>query len=116
MNAIDLKGHTAIVTGGARGIGLTIAERLLDSGARCVLWDSDAATLTSAAAALRARGDVQTAVVDVTRAEQVDEVARAVDNFGGADALVNNAGITGGNKKSWEMSPEEWRHVLDVDL
>ena len=56
MNAIDLAGRGAVVTGGAQGIGYAIAERLLASGARVSLWDRDAALLESAAGAL-ANGD-----------------------------------------------------------
>ena len=54
MNAIDLKNRTAIVTGGARGIGFAIARRLLASDATVVLWDVDAAALDQAGAALQA--------------------------------------------------------------
>ena len=52
MNAIDLKGRSAIVTGGAQGIGLAIARRLLGSGAAVALWDRDAALLAETARAL----------------------------------------------------------------
>jgi 3-oxoacyl-[acyl-carrier protein] reductase len=117
MNAIDLRDQTAIVTGGARGIGLAIAERLLASGARVSLWDLDAAALESAGAHLSGRGEVHTAIVDVTRFEQVEAAAAATqERFGSLHALVNNAGIAGANKPSWELTVEEWRQVLDIDL
>ena len=55
MNKIDLQGRNAVVTGGARGIGLAIAQRLLVSGAQCSLWDLDAEALRAAAKALRGK-------------------------------------------------------------
>ena len=117
MNRIDLAGRAAVVTGGARGIGLAIAARLLESGARVALWDRDAATLKEGAASLKAGDQVATAVVDVTNEASIGaatEAARA--RFGKIDILVNNAGITGGNAKSWDLAPADWRQVLDVNL
>ena len=117
MNVIDLKNRTAIVTGGARGIGYSIAQRLLGSGAAVALWDMDAAALEKAAAALKSSGRVFTAAVDVT-----DEasIARATDTLigdsGKIDILVNNAGITGGNAPTWELKPDVWRRVVEVNL
>jgi 3-oxoacyl-[acyl-carrier protein] reductase len=117
MNAIDLHDQSAIVTGGARGIGLAIAERLLASGARVGLWDRDPDALGRARAHLGRRGEVWTWVVEVTDFEQIEAAtASAQERFGGLHILVNNAGITGGNKPSWELSVEEWRQVIDVDL
>jgi 2-dehydro-3-deoxy-L-rhamnonate dehydrogenase (NAD+) len=117
MNVIDLKNRTAIVTGGARGIGFAVATRMLASGAAVALWDVDAAALDKAAAALKGGGRVYTAAVDVT-----DEasIARARDalirDAGKIDILVNNAGITGGNAPTWELAPVVWRRVVEVNL
>lgn len=117
MNQIDLKGRAAIVTGGARGIGFAIAQRLLDSGASVSLWDMDAAALASAAKELSARGKVHTHRLDLTNSAEVDAAAKATHaHIGRLDILVNNAGIAGVNKKLWELTPEEWRVVVDVDL
>jgi 2-dehydro-3-deoxy-L-rhamnonate dehydrogenase (NAD+) len=123
MNAIDLKNRTAIVTGGARGIGFAIAQRMLASGATVVLWDIDAAAVDKAGAALQGQGNnngsgrVHAAVVDVTDAAAI---ARAVvadlREVGKIDILVNNAGITGGNAPLWELAPEVWRRVVEVNL
>ena len=117
MNAIDLQNRTAIVTGGARGIGFAIAQRFLASGAAVALWDVDAAALDKAAAALKSGGRVYAAAVDVTDAASI---ARAVDALlratGKIDILVNNAGITGGNAPLWELSPDIWRRVIEVNL
>src|SRR5580704_11622210 len=117
MNAIDLNNRTAIVTGGARGIGFAAAQKMLVSGASVALWDIDADALAEAAAALKGGGRVHAAIVDVT-----DEasIAKAVDALireaGKTDILVNNAGITGGNAPLWELTPEVWRQVIDVNL
>ncbi|HTB63445.1 MAG TPA: SDR family NAD(P)-dependent oxidoreductase [Opitutales bacterium] len=117
MNRIDLQGRNAIVTGGAKGIGYAIAERLLASGARCSVWDVDAARLKTAAKKLAAPGRVQTVVVDITDAQAVADAARAVKRkFGAVDILVNNAGIAGVSKKLWECSLEEWRTVVELNL
>jgi 2-dehydro-3-deoxy-L-rhamnonate dehydrogenase (NAD+) len=117
MNKIDLQGKNAIITGGARGIGLAIAQRLLASGAACSLWDRDFEALGIAAKALAGPGTVHTAAVDVTQADSVRAAADATFNaFGRVHILVNNAGITGGNKKTWEFAPEEWQQVLQVNL
>ena len=115
MNQIDLQGRAAIVTGGARGVGLAIAERLLASGAKVSLWDVDAAALQSAAAVLP--GTVHTVSVDLADCAAVHAAAEAAAGaFGKLDILVNNAGITGGNAKTWDVHPEDWRRVLDVNL
>jgi len=117
MNRLDLDGRIAIVTGGARGIGYAAAERMLRSGAAVSLWDVDAAALEDAAGRLAGLGSVATAVVELTDAESVSAgTAATLKRFGGIDILVNNAGITGGNAATWELSPEVWRRVIDVNL
>jgi NAD(P)-dependent dehydrogenase (short-subunit alcohol dehydrogenase family) len=117
MNQIDLKGTSAVVTGGARGIGFAIAQRLLASGAQCSLWDIDAQALQAAAQQCQAAGEVHTATVELTDAASIQAaVAATLSRRGAIDILVNNAGIAGVTKKAWEMTPEEWRQVIDVDL
>jgi 3-oxoacyl-[acyl-carrier protein] reductase len=117
MNQIDLQNRVAIVTGGARGIGFAIAQRLLASGASVTLWDRDAAALRDAAGQLGDAARIHTVALDLTDALAVEQAAKATnERFGRIDILVNNAGIAGVNKKVWEMTPEEWRVVVDVDL
>jgi len=120
MNAIDLKNRTAIVTGGARGIGFAVAKRMLASGATVVLWDVDAAALDKAGAALQGQGNgngVHADVVDVTDAAAIARAMAAdLRERGKIDILVNNAGITGGNAPLWELAPEVWRRVVEVNL
>ena len=117
MNQIDLDNRNAIITGGARGIGRAIAERLLASGARVSLWDVDAAALAQASAEMGTPGRVHTATVNLADLDSVQAAAEAtVEAFGKLDILVNNAGITGGNAKTWEIDPADWRRVMDVNL
>ncbi len=117
MNQIDLKGRQAIITGGARGIGLAIAGRLLRSGAAVRLWDIDAGQLAEAARALTPLGEVRTDIVELTDdAAVAAATARAQAADGRIDILVNNAGITGGNAPTWELDPGVWRRVVEVNL
>ncbi len=113
MNAIDLKGRVAVVTGGAQGIGYAIAERMLKSGAEVVLWDIDQARLETAQRSLASLGSCRTALVELTDDEAVAEATRAA---GRIDILVNNAGITGGNATTWQLDPAVWRRVIEVNL
>jgi 2-dehydro-3-deoxy-L-rhamnonate dehydrogenase (NAD+) len=117
MIQYDFKGRTAIITGGARGIGYAAAERLLKSGAAVSLWDIDADKLKEAQAALAAHGRTVTAVVELTDENSVAAATAATLNaLGQIDILVNNAGITGGNAKLWELEPDVWRRVIDINL
>jgi 2-dehydro-3-deoxy-L-rhamnonate dehydrogenase (NAD+) len=117
MNQIDLQGKTAAITGGARGIGLAVARRMIASGANCSLWDNDAAALDLAAKQLNAGTRVQVLTVDVTNEARVNAATEEVRaRFGGIDILVNNAGIAGVSKKLWECSTAEWRAVMELDL
>jgi NAD(P)-dependent dehydrogenase (short-subunit alcohol dehydrogenase family) len=117
VNQLDLAGRTAIVTGGAQGLGYAISERLLKSGARVVLWDIDADQLALATASLKALGVVRGAVVELTDDAAVAQATRQVmATEGRIDIAINNAGITGGNAPTWQLAPEVWRRVLEVNL
>ncbi len=117
MNAIDLKGRVAVITGGAQGIGLAVAQRVLASGGTAVLWDVDAPRLAEAQAALAALGAVSSDVVQLTdEAAVANATAAVLQRHGRIDILVNNAGITGGNAPTWELDPAVWRQVLEVNL
>ena len=117
MNQLDLKGRVAVITGGAQGIGYATAERMLQSGAGVVLWDIDAPLLAQAREALSALGRVATTQVELTEEDSVAAAtAQALAEFGRIDILVNNAGITGGNAPTWELAPEVWRRVIEVNL
>ncbi len=115
MNKLDLEGRIAVITGGARGIGRAMAERMVASGAGVALWDQDGAAAQEAAQAL---GDRASAfAVDVTRADSIKAALDAtLARHGKVDILVNNAGITGGNAPLWELPEAEWRRVVEVNL
>jgi 3-oxoacyl-[acyl-carrier protein] reductase len=117
MNQIDLQGRVAVVTGGAQGIGLAIAARLLRSGARVLLWDRIVQKLEAACDELRPLGPVAGHAVELTDETAVAGATEtAIDREGRIDILVNNAGITGGNAPTWELAPAVWREVIEVNL
>ena len=117
MNQLDLKNRVAVITGAARGIGFAAATRALQSGATVALWDVDATRLASARDELAALGPVSAHHVELTERAPVEAAAAAViAEHGRIDILVNNAGIAGGNGLAWELDPDVWRRVIDVNL
>ena len=114
---IDLNGRSAVVTGGAQGIGRAIVERLLDSGAAVAIWDRDGAMAEKAAGELRGRGKTTATVCDVTRPPEIEAARDAtLKAFGRIDILVNNAGISGPNAKTWDYPIDGWHEVMRVNL
>jgi NAD(P)-dependent dehydrogenase (short-subunit alcohol dehydrogenase family) len=117
VNQIDLKERVLVVTGGARGIGYAVAQRALESGASVALWDVDAARLEQSRAELAKLGKVSAHTVELTEEASVNAATQAtIDAHGAIHALINNAGITGGNGLLWELEPDVWRRVIDVNL
>jgi NAD(P)-dependent dehydrogenase (short-subunit alcohol dehydrogenase family) len=117
MNRIDLHDRVAVITGGAQGLGYATALRMLESGASVMLWDIDANRLEHARGELSGRGNVASAVVELTQEDSIDAAAKAtIERYGQIDILVNNAGITGGNGTTWELAPAIWRRVIEVNL
>lgn len=110
-----LNGKTAVITGGAQGLGLAIAERFVAQGARVVLGDLNLDATEAAARTLG--GDVALAVrADVTRADDVDALlSAALERFGGLDVMVNNAGITR-DATLRTMTEEQFDEVITVHL
>jgi 3-oxoacyl-[acyl-carrier protein] reductase len=113
VNKIDLEGRCAIVTGGARGIGLAVVERLVASGARVAIWDLDEEEARTQG---RRLGQHHVAA-DVSSESSVQAAFTAtLTMLGQADILITSAGITGINATVEAYPLDEWRRVLDVDL
>jgi 3-oxoacyl-[acyl-carrier protein] reductase len=114
MEALD--GKVAIVTGGTRGIGRAITERLLAAGAAVAICGRSQETIDRTVRDLAGRGRVFGVAADIRRVEEVRALFTAVDRkFGGLDILVNNAG-EGVYKKVAQMTPEEWHRNIDLNL
>lgn len=113
-----LRGKTAIVTGGASGLGLATALRFAEEGANVVCVDLDKETTERAAAEVAATGAQTLSVVgDVTDEASMGAMAQAtVHRFGRIDVLFANAGINAGEARAHEMPLTDWRRVLDVNL
>ena len=115
MNSIDLDGQTAVVTGGAQGIGFAIARRLIASGAKVSLWDMNGEVLDHARAAL---GEASSSiVVDITDLDGLKAAHAKVEaEVGPVSILVNSAGIAGKNVTLEDYDPAEWRKVVEINL
>jgi NAD(P)-dependent dehydrogenase (short-subunit alcohol dehydrogenase family) len=115
---MDYTNKVAVITGGASGIGLATAKQLAARGAHLVLVDMQATALGAAAETIAAMGPgrVETRVCDVSdHAAMVALAADVVHTLGGVHIVFNNAGVAVGGPVS-EMSHDDWRWIIDVDL
>jgi len=111
------KGKAAVITGAASGIGRALAERCAREGMRVVLADVEAPALAQAEAELRGAGaDVLAVRTDVSKAADVESLARqTLDAYGAVHLLCNNAGV-GAGTTAWESTLKDWQWVLGVNL
>src|ERR1017187_4685631 len=117
MNQIDLNNRHAVVTGGAQGIGFSIARRLLASGASVSLWDRDEDLLSVAQKQLGDSNMVSAETIDVSDDGSVAAATGAtIERHGKIDILVANAGIAGPNHKTWQYPIDTWKQVIDINL
>lgn len=115
MNKQELNGQTAIVTGGAQGIGFAVAKQLVAGGAKVALLDLDDALMDKAVAqlgkgAIARNGDI----TDLPRLETIHSEVEA--ELGPVSILVNSAGIAGSNATVQDYDPAEWRRIVDINL
>ena len=111
-----LPGRVAVITGGAQGLGYAIAEAFIAEGARVLLGDLDIDATGAAAEVLGGSDVARAAACNVTSASAVDRlVATAVDEFGGLDIMVNNAGITR-DATLRKMTEQQFDEVISVHL
>lgn len=116
MNEYDLKGRTAIVTGGAQGIGLATVERMLASGARVIIWDYDEETLNATVRRLN-NPDVLGHAVDISDCAAVEAAtSKTLGLLGRIDILINNAALVGPNTTTWTYPVDAFRDVVNVGL
>ena len=114
---MKIEGAAAMVTGGTKGIGYAIAERLVSSGASVMICGRDRDELTAAVDRLSGGGRSFGKLCDVRVEEQVHGLMEsAVKNLGGVDILVNNAGMGYFDKTVEEMSGDEFRQTLETNL
>ena len=117
MNSYDFENRVAIITGGGQGIGLTVAERMLQHGGSVAIWDRDQKLLDALTAKYGADGKVLAINADIGSIESVDAAVKAVlARFGKIDILVNNAAIVGPNANTWEYPPQAFADVVHIGL
>ena len=117
MSRFDLTGRSAVVTGATRGLGRAFARALAEAGADIVVVGRDEVAAAEVEKELAEIGRRScTVIADITARSEVERVlAMAVERFGAVDVLVNNAGACI-HRPALEVTDEEWRHVLDVNL
>lgn len=117
MNMFDLKGKTAVITGGGGGIGSACAASLGEAGASIVLMDSEMHYMEDVRKKLLASSiDPLCIQLDISSAEQVDAaISKVVDKYDGIDIFVNSAAIIN-REPLLSISPDNWRRILDVNL
>lgn len=116
MNKLDMQGRSAIVTGGASGIGEATIKRMAESGANVAIWDMNEEAMANIAGSIKGV-KTHACKVDVSKLDQVEAAFKStLDAFGKVDALVNSAGVAGVNAVTWEYPADEWQRVLDVCL
>ncbi len=112
----SLKGKVAVVTGGTRGIGRSIAERLLHEGVRVAVCGSRQQSVDDAIAAMSAQGDVFGFTADVSKRDDVKNfIASVKERFGTIHILINNAGV-GSFRDTASLGPEDWDRMIGVNL
>ncbi|GAB5450138.1 MAG: SDR family NAD(P)-dependent oxidoreductase [Halioglobus sp.] len=112
----DFAEKTAVITGGANGIGRAMAERFLSLGMNVVIGDIEQAVLDDAVQALQARGNCTGLRTDVSQQGDVDALAKfALDSFGAIHIACNNAGVFAGGVL-WEESLADYRWQMDVNV
>jgi 3-oxoacyl-[acyl-carrier protein] reductase len=118
-SAMGMEGRLAIVTGGARGIGLAVCRRLLAAGASVAIWDNDESAAEKAERELGGHHDgrVRRAQVDVRDPDSIGSgLAAAMNGSDQIDVLVNNAGIVGTSGPITGLRDEDWRETIDTNL
>lgn len=114
--AFSVEGKRIIVTGAAGGIGLAVARRLAENGARVALFDLQDLAAETEALAARLPGPCCAVTADVTDPKELEAAFAQVDAaFGGVDGLVNNAGITRA-EDVFDITLDSWREVIDINI
>ena len=115
MHQFDLNNRTAIITGGAQGLGLDIAKRFLNSGVKTIIWDIDENELKKATRELN-NPNLSYNVVDVSNYKNVKETVDEITKSTNIDILINNAGITGSTSSLWDYDVDEWNEIVKINL
>jgi len=115
MHQFDLDNRTAIITGGAQGLGLDIAKRFLNSGVKTIIWDIDENELKRAIQELN-NPNLTYNVVDVSDYKNVKETVDEITKSTNIDILINNAGITGSTSSLWDYDVDEWNKIVQINL
>ena len=117
MTGQRFENQSAIITGGARGIGLAIAQRLESEGARVSLWEIDPAAVEEARSTFKNPDNVHSCTVNVGDPASVDAAGKkTISDLGKVDVMVNSAGVAGANALVKEYDVEEWQKVIDINL
>ena len=118
LEKYNLSGRTAVVTGGGQGIGYASAQALGEAGARVVIGEMQPERGEEASERLAVLGiEAHAFPLDVSKSSQVDELAARVEqDFGGADILVNSAGVAESDVCAEDTSDEHWRFHMEVNL
>ena len=110
----DLRGKIVVITGGAAGLGLLIAFKLVNKGCTVLIWDVNKKAIDDINARYSTNDRVNAAFVDVTNKQSVDrEAQRILDQYGRCDILVNNAGVVAG-KSLFDLTERDIRRTFEV--